>query len=190
MLLAVTRKWWVLLLRGICMVIVGLLAIAWPEITLLTLVILYGIHALIDGIGSIALGFSGEAKGAAWWEMILVGVLGIGAGIIALVWPGLTLFVLLVIIASWAIARGVFEIIAAIRLRKVIDDEWALILGGVLSIAFGLLILLRPDAGALAIALLIGSFMMVQGFFAILLALRLRGVYHRLKSGLPPAQAA
>jgi len=115
------------------------------------LIIVFGAYALVDGVAGIALGVSGRVNGRSWWEMILLGLLGVLAGVVAFLWPGLTAVILLIIIASWAIIRGVLEIIAAIKLRKVIDGEWLLILSGLLSVAFGVLLFLRPGVGALAV---------------------------------------
>jgi len=181
MLLEVVRKWWVLLLKGICGIVFGILAFAWPGITLWSLVMLFGAYVLADGVASIVVGLGGGGGGRSWWEMILSGLLGIGAGVATFLWPGITAVVLLFIIAVWAIVRGVFEIGAAVKLRQVIEGEWLLILAGVLSIAFGVLLLLRPGAGALGVVWLIGSFALVTGIVAIALSLRLRGMKSQLE---------
>lgn len=174
MLGAMCRRWWVLLVRGLAAIALGICAIVWPGITLLALVYLFGAFTLIDGVASMMLGFHGEADGTIWWTMVVLGVLAVIAGIIAFAWPGLTLVALLVIVGVSAIVRGVFEVIAAIRLRKDIEDEWILGLSGGLSIVFGGLILWRPDVGLLAIALLIGAYMLALGALAVALSLRLR----------------
>jgi uncharacterized membrane protein HdeD (DUF308 family) len=174
MLSTIMQRWWILLLRGISATVFGVLAIVWPGITLLTLVIIYGAVALIDGIAGIALGVRGGVDGRTWWGMILLGLLGVIAGAVTFVWPGLTAVVLLVIIALWAIVRGVLEIIGAITLRKIIQGEWLLILSGVLSIGFGVLLLLQPAAGALAVMWLIGIYMIAFGITTIAPSLRLR----------------
>lgn len=146
----------------------------WPGVTLVTLVFLFGAFSIIDGIAAIVLGFRGEADGTVWWTMVVLGVLAIAAGIVAFAWPGVTLWALATIIAVSAIMRGVFEIYAAITLRKELDDEWILGLSGAMSIIFGALIMFRPGAGLIAITLLIGAYMLALGVFAIALALRLR----------------
>jgi uncharacterized membrane protein HdeD (DUF308 family) len=174
MLEMICRRWWVLLLRGVVAILLGISAIAWPGITLVALNYVFGTFSVIDGIVALVIGFRGEADGTVWWTMVVLGVIAIAAGIIAFVWPGLTLLVLLTIIAVSAILRGTIEIAAAIRLRKEIDDEWILGLSGVLSILFGALIIYRPDAGLIAIALLIGAYMLALGILAVALSLRLR----------------
>jgi uncharacterized membrane protein HdeD (DUF308 family) len=176
------QRWWVLLLRGICAVAAGIMTIAWPGITLLALVTLFGIFALVDGAAGIVLGIRGEEDGTMWWTMILLGVLSAGAGVLAFAWPGMTALVLLAIIAASAIIRGVLEIVAAIRLRKDIDDEWVLGLSGLLSLAFGILLWVAPGEGALAVVLLIGAYMLALGVMAIALSLRLRRIQHKLKT--------
>jgi uncharacterized membrane protein HdeD (DUF308 family) len=176
------QRWWVLLLRGICAIAAGIVTIAWPGITLLALVTLFGIFALVDGAAGIVLGIRGEEDGTMWWTMIVLGVLSAGAGILAFAWPGMTALVLLAIIATSAIIRGVLEIIAAIRLRKDIDDEWVLGLSGLLSLAFGILLWVRPGEGALAVVLLIGAYMLALGVMAVALSLRLRRIQHKLKT--------
>lgn len=163
MLSTIMQRWWILLLRGISATVFGVLAIVWPGITLLTLVIIYGVVALIDGIAGIALGIRGGVNGRTWWEMILLGLLGVIAGAVTFLWPGLTAVVLLVVIAMWAIIRGILEIIGAITLHKIIQGEWLLILSGVLSIGFGVLLLIQPAAGALAVMWLIGIYMIASG---------------------------
>jgi uncharacterized membrane protein HdeD (DUF308 family) len=180
MLDLLSRKWWVLLLRGVAFIALGVIAMMWPGIPMASLVVLFAAFSLIDGAASVILGMRGEADGTVWWTMILLGVLALAAGIVAFAWPGLTLIVLLSIIASFAIVRGVFEIVAAIRLRKLIDDEWVLGLSGAASIVFGVLLFARPKAGLLVIAIMIGAFMMAVGVMSVALALRLRKVQHKL----------
>jgi uncharacterized membrane protein HdeD (DUF308 family) len=175
---AVCRRWWLLLIRGICAIALGIAAAFWPDITLLALVILFCAFAITDGVASLVLGIRGEPDGTVWWTMIVLGVLAIAAGVIAFFWPGITLLALLAIIAASAIVRGVLEIAAAVALRKEIQGEWLLALSGVLSIIFGALIIYQPVAGLLAIAILIGAYMFAVGILAVVLSLRLRRLCH------------
>lgn len=163
------KNWWVLLIRGILAVLFGFLAFALPGLTLVTLVMLYGLYALADGLTALFVG----GKSHAWW-FVLVGVLGIFVGIYAFFNPGITAVALLYVIAVWAIIRGVFEVITAIQLRKEITNEWALIFAGIISILFGVLLIANPAAGALAMIWLIGIFAFLFGFFMIVLAFRVR----------------
>jgi uncharacterized membrane protein HdeD (DUF308 family) len=176
MLQAIARKWWVILLRGLGAIALGILVIGWPGVTLLTLVILWGLFALVDGIAGIMLGIRGEADGTMWWTMMLLGVIGVGAAITAFIWPGMTAVILLWIIAWTAILRGVFEIAAAIRLRKHIDNEWLLAISGLLSVVAGFLVLRNPAAGALAITFIIGAYMIALGIVGVVLSLRVKAL--------------
>lgn len=173
MLDPLARNWWLILLRGIAAVIFGLLTFAWPGLTLFTLIIFYGVFALTDGVFALIAAVKSGAPAPRWW-LALVGVLGIGAGVVTLMWPGVTGIALLYLIAGWAIASGIFQIVGAIRLRKEIEDEWLLGLSGVVSVVFGLLILAFPGAGALGIAFAIGAFAVLHGVFLIALSLRLK----------------
>ena len=145
----------------------------WPGLSLLTLVLFYGVFALFDGGLAIGAAIMGGALSPRWW-LALVGVLGIAAGAVTLMWPRITGIVLLYFIAGWAIAAGVLEIVGAIRLRKEIEGEWWLIATGVLSVLFGVLILMFPGAGALGIAFAIGWFAIVYGALLVGLSFRLK----------------
>jgi uncharacterized membrane protein HdeD (DUF308 family) len=160
-------------LRGICAIIFGVLTLMWPGLSLLTLVVLYGVFALFDGGLAIGAAIMGGTPAPRWW-LALVGVVGIAAGAVTLMWPGITGIVLLYFIAAWAIAAGVFEIVGALRLRKEIEGEWWLVAAGVVSVLFGVLILMSPGAGALSIAFAIGWFAILYGGLLIGLSLRLK----------------
>ena len=178
MLHALAKCWWLLLLRGIAAIIFGVLAFIWPGLTLVTLVLLYGAFALVDGVLSLIAAFSGSAKPVPTWWLIVVGLLGIAAGIVTFLWPGITAILLIYFIGAWALVHGIFEIIGAIQLRKEIDNEWMLILGGVLSVVFGAIVLIAPGAGALALIWVIASYSIVFGITFVALALRLRKHSH------------
>jgi uncharacterized membrane protein HdeD (DUF308 family) len=171
-------------LKGLCAIALGVSAIVWPQITLVTLVYLFGIFTLVDGAAAIVLGIRGESDGTVWWTLVLMGILAVIAGIFVFAFPAIATLWLIALIAATAIVRGLFEIVVAIRLRKELDDEWILALSGLMSILFGGLILYRPDAGLVAIVLLIGAYMIAIGVFAMALSLRLR----RLRTTLAPAR--
>lgn len=177
---AVCQNWWVLLLRGLAAIALGVCAILWPGITLLALMYLYAGFCFAEGLAELGLGFNGKIGGGIWWPMIVMGVLSVGAGLVAVFWPGLTALVLLVVIAISAILRGVLEIAVAVSLRKELEDEWVLILSGVLSIGFGALLLSAPGEGALALVLLIGAYMIAIGAMTVALSLRLRQLGRKL----------
>jgi uncharacterized membrane protein HdeD (DUF308 family) len=167
------RNWWLILLRGIFAVVFGLIAFGWPGLTLLTLVLLFGAYALLDGAVAIWAGIAGGDPAPRWW-LLLVGLVGVAAGVVALLLPGFTALMLLLFIAAWAITIGVMQIIGAIRLRKEIENEWLLVTGGVVSILFGMVLLLQPAAGVLGVVYIIASYAVVYGLILIVFALRIR----------------
>ena len=177
MVRALAKNWWLLLLRGIAAIIFGVLAFAWPGLTLLTLILFYGAFALVDGVLAIIAAITGGAPAPRWW-LAVVGLLGIAAGLLTFLMPGLSALVLLFFIAGWAIATGVLQIIGAIQLRKEIDNEWLLILGGVISVLFGVGMMLAPGAGALALVWVIGTYAVIIGVVFVALALRLKKHTH------------
>src|SRR6202049_4716517 len=172
MLHTLAANWWALALRGLVAVLFGLVTFFIPGMTLAILVLLFGAYALVDGIFNVVAFFRVASHHWAW---LVEGVIGIIAGLVTFAWPAITAIVLLYVIAFWAIFTGIFEIIAGIRLRKVITNEWLLIVIGAVSLLFGLFILFAPGAGALAIVLWIGAYVLVFGIFLLALAFRLRG---------------
>jgi uncharacterized membrane protein HdeD (DUF308 family) len=178
MLHALAKNWWLVLLRGIAGIVFGILAFAWPGLTLLTLVLFYGAYALVDGVLSLVAAFTGGGKPAPSWWLILIGIAGIAAGLVTFLWPGITALVLILFIGGWAIAHGIFEIVGAIKLRKEIDNEWWLILAGALSVIFGLIVLIAPGAGALGLIWMIGTYSIIFGVLLVGLSLRLRKHVH------------
>lgn len=167
------RNWWVLALRGAAAIIFGILTFIWPQITLFVLVTLFGAYVLVDGAFSIIAALRHQ-DAPQWWIVLLEGIAGVIFGVLALVWPAITALVLLFLIAFWALFTGVFEIIAAIRLRKEIKNEWLLGLSGALSVLFGLLLLIWPGPGALAVVWLIGAYAIMFGIVMLILAFQTR----------------
>lgn len=167
------RAWWVVVLRGVLALLFGLFALMWPAITALALALLFGVYVLVDSIGLLIDAFRNPDKSNRGMR-ILGGILGIVAGLIAIVWPGITAAALAILIGAWALVTGIAEIAAAIRLRKQIRGELLLGLAGLVSAIFGVLVLLWPALGATAIASFIGIFALVYGVVLIVLGIRLR----------------
>lgn len=178
---ALARWWWTFVVRGLLAIAFGVLAFFAPGLGIAVLVGLFAAWALIDGVTSLVTGIGGRNRDRSWWLEILEGVVSIIAGIIALVFPVLAAEVLVIIIAAWAIVTGIFEIIAAIRLREQIKGEFWLGLAGLASILFGVILLVFPGVGALSLVWLIGSFALVFGVFLVILGWRLRGVNEMAK---------
>lgn len=177
---ALARNWGWIVLRGVVAILFGILAFAMPGITLAALVLVWGAYALLDGLASLIAGFKIKMGGKPTWPLIVVGLIGIVAGICTFMWPGITALVLLTFIAGWALVTGIFQIVTAIRFRKVIQNEWMLALAGVLSVAFGAIMFLRPGAGALAVVWIIGWYALLIGLLQVMLGLRMKGLSDRL----------
>ncbi|PZG05515.1 HdeD family acid-resistance protein [Nonomuraea aridisoli] len=177
----VSRSWWLLLLRGLAAVVFGFLALLWPGITVLALVVFFGAYAAVSGVFALFAGFRHETRSRTW--LIVTGIIGILAGIVAFVWPGITSLALLYVVAFWAIFSGVAEITAGIHLRKVIENEWAFIVAGALSVLVGVLLIIWPGAGLVSLAWLIGAFAILYGIAMIALALRVKNFTNRV--GMP-----
>lgn len=164
--------WWALLIRGLAAVIFGAVAMAWPTNSILALVIVYGAYVLVDGAFSVVGAFSSHS-GERWWQG-LSGLFSVAAGVMAFIWPGLTALVLVMIIGVWSIVRGLLEIMAAIRLRKVIPNEWMLIAAGLISVLLGVVLIASPLVGALALIWAVGMWAIAFGLLMIGLAFRVR----------------
>jgi uncharacterized membrane protein HdeD (DUF308 family) len=174
MIRELTRNWWVFLIRGIAAILFGIAAFVWPGLTIAVLVLMFGAYALVDGIFAIIAGISARNQLGRWWMMIVVGLAGIVVGVLTFIQPGITALVLLYYIAAWAIITGIFQIISAIQLRKEIEGEWLLVLGGIASVIFGVILFIRPGEGALASIWIIGAYAVIFGILMIMLAFRLR----------------
>lgn len=169
-----TRNWGWIALRGVLAIVFGVLTFMYPGITLLSLVYLFGAYALVDGVFLVVSAITNRRGEPRWVALLIAGLLGIGAGIVTLFWPGITAVALLAMVAAWAIVVGIAEVVAGIRLRNEITGEWILIVAGVLGVAFGVFMILKPAAGALAMLLWIGVYAVASGVLLLALSLRLR----------------
>lgn len=173
-----TRNWWALALRGILAILLGLAAIVLPGVTLAVLITLFGAYAVVDGVLAIIAGVRAAEHHERWWSPVLKGLAGIAAGVMAFIWPALTALALLYLIAGWAIVTGVLEVVAAVHLHRA-HGEWLLIINGVLSILFGLLIVVWPGAGLITLLWMIGVYAVIFGATLLVLAIRLRSLHGR-----------
>jgi uncharacterized membrane protein HdeD (DUF308 family) len=173
---AAKAVWWLVLLRGIFMVIFGIIALVSPGIALLTLVWVFGFYAILDGIAAVVIGI--RTRGEPHWVWTIVqGVVSVLAGVIALVWPGVTALALLFVVAFWAIMLGIGEIAGAFASRRSGSNAWGWTLAaGILNVVFGILLLIWPASGILTLVWLVGIFALVGGVALILLAFRVRSV--------------
>ena len=173
---AESGHWWALALRGALAILFGLAALLRPGIALEALILLFGAYALVDGVFSIVGVFGGTRSGTPRWLLLIEGVASIVAGLIAFILPGLTAILLLYLIAVWAIVTGISEIAMAIRLRKEITGEWALIVGGAFSVLFGVILaVVGPVVGLISLLWLIGFYAIVFGILMLITAFSVRG---------------
>lgn len=162
-----------LALRGVLALLFGVLALVWPGVTVLALALLFAAYAVVDGIGMVVSGLSRGDRGRRW-SYVLAGVVGIVAGLLAALWPAVTALALVLLAGVWAIVTGVLEIVAAVRLRRELTGEWVPALLGALSVVAGVLILVRPDLGALALATVLGVYALLAGVVLLVAAWRVR----------------
>ena len=180
---------WLLMLRGVVAILFGVLAIAWPDLTLVFLVALFAAYALLGGGVAVAVGFRSRDLDGKWWLPLLLGIVSIAAGVYAIVYPGLTALALVLVMGINALITGALDIAIAIRLHKVLRGRWLLVLSGVVSMLFGALVLAAPEAGALALVWLVSLHAVVTGVLLLSLGLRTRRaaddgtLHHRLAAG-------
>ena len=172
--------WWVLLLRGVVAILFGIAAYAWPGMTLVTLLTLFGAFALVDGIFNVFHAFSGRKEDEHWWVLLLEGLLGIAIGVITFQAPEVTATVLILYIGFWAMATGVLRIILAVRLRKEIEGEWWMALAGLAGIVFGVFMVARPGAGALAVLWLVAIWAIVGGVCLVIFSFKVKALGGKL----------
>jgi uncharacterized membrane protein HdeD (DUF308 family) len=169
------RHWWVVLLRGLVAIAFGVLTFTRPAISLAALLLFFGAFVFADGLLHVWTAISDKERENRWL-LLLGGLLGIGVGLLAFLIPGLTAIAVLFYIAIWAVATGLLDIVAAVRLRKEIEGEWLLGLGGLCSVAFGVVLLARPATGALAVLWIIAAYAVAFGVILTLLSFRLKGL--------------
>jgi len=166
--------WWSFFSRGIIAVLFGLVAIFLPGITLDILVLLVGAFFFVDGILSIIGSFGNRMVENRWWLSLLEGIAGVLVGILTIIWPAVTLVAIILMIAVWALITGVVEVVAAIRLRRFIINEWFLALCGILSILFGIVLLFNPGVGAITLVWILGTYAIFFGILLLSLGLKLK----------------
>ena len=173
MLEKITNNWWMYAVRGLVAIIFGILALTQPEQALQALVLVFGAFALVDGTFAVFAGIASYRHFERWWAVLLEGVSGVVIGLLTFFWPNITALALLYCIAAWALITGIFEIVAAIQFRREITGEWMLILGGLLSILFSVLLFVFPVTGAVSVIWVIGIYAVVFGISEIFFAFRL-----------------
>ncbi len=171
-----TRKWWLVALRGIIAIAFGIVALVYPGITMMVLALFFGAYVFVDGVCAVAAGFAHGGREAVWY--VLEGILGIAVGLATFFYPGITAQALVYLLGLWAILTGIFEVIAGFELP--ISRDWLLALAGVASIVFGVLMFANPASGAVAVVWLIGIYALVFGVTLLVFGIRLRGLGNKL----------
>jgi len=183
MTLVLASSWWSLVIRGLVAIMVGALTVFWPTITVEALVLLFGAYALIDGIVNIAGAWRASRTHERWGALLFEGLVGVAAAVVTIFWPAITAIALVYVVAAWALVTGVFAVMAAVRLRRYIAGELLLALAGITSILFGMLLIIAPLAGAVALALWFGVYAVISGTLLVALGLRLRSRVRTLTTG-------
>jgi uncharacterized membrane protein HdeD (DUF308 family) len=187
MALSLARNWWAVALRGVAAIIFGLVAVFWPPAAIAALVAVFGAYALVDGIFNLVHAVRAGRAGERWGWLVFEGIVSLLVGIVTFFFPGVAVLALVLWVAVWSLVTGVAEIVTAIRLRKAIEGEWLLALSGIVSIAFGVLLLISPLIGAIAIAIWIGAYALLFGALLVGLSLRLRSWASRQQRTQIPA---
>lgn len=176
MIEAIASKWWLLLLRGLAAIIVGIIAFIQPGSALIALVLVLGAYSFIAGVIALMAAAAGVA-GDRWWALLLEGVIGVVAALLIWSWPIASTIAFVYFVAAWLILTGIVQIAAGVQLRDVISTEWLYILGGLISIAFGVWVFRSPAQGAIATAFLFGWYFLLYGILQTAVAFRLRSLY-------------
>ena len=180
----IEKRWWVFALRGLIAVALGIIALVNPGIALLTLIIIFGIYSFVDGLFDVIISISNRKDNEKWWALLIAGIASVVIGVISLSNPSITGIALVYLIAVKALINGVLEIAAAIELRHFIEGEWMMVISGILSILFGIVLFASPNQGALAMLWVIGIFAIVIGIWLIIFAFHLRSKIKKIKQHL------
>jgi uncharacterized membrane protein HdeD (DUF308 family) len=175
-----------MILVGVAAIIAGIIALAWPGVTILALVILFAVYAFSDAVLQGARAFSSRDAGPVFGHLLL-GLIDIAAGIVAIAWPGATALVLVIVVAVWAVIGGVAEFAVAFAAGETAGTRALFLLGGLVSIAFGVVLFARPGVGAYTLAVLFGLFALIYGVSQITAGIQLRSVGHEARTALHQA---
>ncbi len=181
MLESFAHNWWVIALRGLVAIVFGIIALVSPQSTILALVFVFAAFVVADGFLTLFSGFETHKEDDHWWVMVLGGLVEIILGVLVVIWPQITAAVFVYLVAAWAIIVGVAEIVAAIELRGLLPNEWLMLLSGILSVVFGVMLIVYPSAGAVSLVWLIGIYAMVAGIMDIVFAFRLHGFVQKVE---------
>lgn len=168
------RSWWALLLRGLAAIAFGLLTWLQPAASAAALLLVFGIYVFVDGALGVYTAIRSRGASRYWWVVLLWGLTGVVVGVLTVINPVVTAWVLTIYIGAWALVTGLMQIIAAVRLRKEIQGEWVLVLSGLVSVLFGGLVLAQPGAGMMAMLWLLATYAVVFGLLMVILAFKVK----------------
>jgi uncharacterized membrane protein HdeD (DUF308 family) len=186
---ALARNWWAIALRGVLAIGFGLVTFILPGATMLSLVLFFAAYALVDGVFALIAAVRSARSHERWGLLVLEGIVDIVAGVIAIAWPGLTILTFVLLVAAWALVSGALMSVAAFQLN-LDHGRWWLVLGGLASIVYGLLLFGAPLIGALVLTWWLGAYALVFGVFLLVLAFRLRARRNAGLHGIVPRGAA
>src|SRR5262245_59380464 len=172
----ITGNWWAPAASGVLAIVIGLAAFAWPGKTFEALVLLFGVYVFVRGSIWLSFGLLAATARERWWPFVVNGVIGLAFGVLTFAEPQAMAVALVSVLGAWAVLTGVLEIIAAVRMRRVIRNELLLIVGGALSIVFGVAVLAQPNIAAVSFAIVFGAYAVVVGIAQLWLGLRLRSL--------------
>ena len=178
MLSEFSRRWWIVGLRGVLALVFGILAFVFPSAALMALVLVFGIYALLDGLFALTTALALRPQKPLWTMLLIEGIAGILAGIFAFAWPEMTAFALVYLAAAWALVTGIFQLVAAYRLREIVANDWLMIVGGAASILLGVLLIALPGAAMFVWVMLVAAYAVVFGVVTISLAVKLYRLSH------------
>ncbi len=173
--------WWPLFVRGLVAIVFGIFALAVPNLTLAGLILLFAAYAFVEGVVNIVGAIKHRHGVKRWGVLLFEGIVSVAAAVVAVIWPAITALALVYVIAAWAFVTGILEIVAAVRLRRVLRGEWLLGLAGIASIALGVLMALYPASGALALVVWIAAYAIIAGVLMVILSIRLRSLEEPLE---------
>jgi uncharacterized membrane protein HdeD (DUF308 family) len=183
------QNWWIVALRGVLAILFGIAAFVWPGLTILSMVFLFAGYSIVDGALGIALAIRGARRGERWVALLVMGILGLIAGIVSAVWPAITVVAFVLVMAFWAAFTGILLLAAAFDVKRNHGRGW-LVLGGIVSVAYGVLLLIAPLLGALVLTWWVGAHALVLGGTLLVLAFRLRKHRGEIPHRAAPARAA
>ncbi len=186
MLRSFSTYWWIILIRGILAIILGVVALVWTQALTLAIIFIFGAYAFVDGTLAVISGVNHRMTNPNWWLTLLEGLAGITAGLVAFLLPTYAIVVALYLIAAWAIITGLLEIVTAIQLRAEVTNEWAMALTGLISIVLGIILVLYPATGATAVVYVLGLYALIFGTLMVYLAFRVRRFLGQIPDGRGP----